>query len=236
VTDLVEGSAASSSGAEERAGVLIVDDHRLLAQSLAVALRAAGFEADAAPDHAPALVLDLVRTAPPAALVLDLHLGDLGAGDSIIGEVVDAGVDVVILTAEEDPVRLAGCLAAGASRIVSKTLDLDVLVDQLAEALEASLERWTARELRIAADAARREEAERQRLAPFASLTAREADVLAGLMSGLAAGEIAERSFVSLSTVRSQIRAVLAKLGVHSQLAAVAMAHQSHWTPPAANL
>jgi DNA-binding NarL/FixJ family response regulator len=51
-------------------------------------------------------------------------------------------------------------------------------------------------------------------------------------MGGLAATEIAEQSFVSLSTVRSQIRAVLAKLGVHSQLAAVAMAHQSAWSPP----
>ena len=51
-------------------------------------------------------------------------------------------------------------------------------------------------------------------------------------MSGRAATEIAEESFVSLSTVRSQIRAVLAKLGVHSQLAAVAMAHQAGWTSP----
>ena len=137
-----------------------------------------------------------------------------------------------MLTAEEDPVRLAACLAAGASRIVAKTLDLEVLVDQLAEALEAPLERWTAREQRILADASVRTEEQRRRLEPFESLTSREADVLAGLMGGLAATEIAEQSFVSLSTVRSQIRAVLAKLGVHSQLAAVAMAHQSGWTSP----
>jgi DNA-binding NarL/FixJ family response regulator len=153
-------------------------------------------------------------------------------GDSIIAEVVAAGVDVVVLTAEEDPVRLAECLAAGASRIVPKTLDLEVLMAQLADALEAPLERWTAREQRILAEASVRSEERRQRLAPFARLTSREADILAGLMGGLAATEIAEQSFVSLSTVRSQIRAVLAKLGVHSQLAAVALAHQSGWTSP----
>ena len=216
----------------QRAGVLIVDDHRLLAQSLALALDVAGIPAQAAPSHDPATVVETVRRNPPAALVLDLRLGEAGTGDSIIAEVVAEGIDVVVLTAEEDPVRLASCLAAGARRIVPKTLDLEVLVDQLANALEAPLERWTAREQRILADATARTEEQRRRLEPFESLTGREADVLAGLMGGLAATEIAEQSFVSLSTVRSQIRAVLAKLGVHSQLAAVAMAHQSAWTPP----
>ena len=213
-------------------GVLIVDDHRLLAQSLALALGVAGVPAEASETHEPAAVVDRVRQQPPAALVLDLGLGRAGTGDSIIADVVGEGVAVVVLTAEEDPIRLAGCLAAGAGRVIPKTLDLDVLVDQLADALEAPLERWTAREQRILADASLRTEEQRRRHAPFASLTGREADVLAGLMNGLAATEIADRSFVSLSTVRSQIRSVLTKLGVHSQLAAVAMAHQSGWTPP----
>ncbi len=217
---------------DQGVGVMIVDDHRLLAQSLAVSLGLAGIPAEAAPDHDPAMVIAAIRSAPPAALVLDLKLGDGLTGDSIIADVVAEGVAVVVLTAEEDPVRLAECLAAGASRIVPKTLDLDILVAQLADALEAPLERWTAREQRIIAEASVCSEERRQRLAPFAALTSREADVLAGLMSGRAATEIAEESFVSLSTVRSQIRAVLAKLGVHSQLAAVAMAHQAGWTSP----
>jgi DNA-binding NarL/FixJ family response regulator len=36
-------------------------------------------------------------------------------------------------------------------------------------------------------------------------------------------------SFVSVATVRSQVRAILLKLGVNSQLAAVAAARQSGW-------
>jgi DNA-binding NarL/FixJ family response regulator len=42
---------------------------------------------------------------------------------------------------------------------------------------------------------------------------------------------VAERLFVSLSTVRSQIRSILSKLGVRSQLAAVAMAVRADWEP-----
>ena len=46
----------------------------------------------------------------------------------------------------------------------------------------------------------------------------------------MSAAEIAEQRVVSLATVRSQIRAILRKLEVTSQLAAVAMAHRAGWT------
>jgi DNA-binding NarL/FixJ family response regulator len=58
----------------------------------------------------------------------------------------------------------------------------------------------------------------------FEALTQREALVLAALTDGLNAEEIARAHFVALTTVRSQIRSVLQKLGVRSQLAAVAVA------------
>jgi DNA-binding NarL/FixJ family response regulator len=70
---------------------------------------------------------------------------------------------------------------------------------------------------------------DRDRLAPFESLTPREEAVLGELMDGSSAEQIAESSFVSTATVRSQIRAVLGKLSVHSQVAAVARAHRAGW-------
>jgi hypothetical protein len=39
---------------------------------------------------------------------------------------------------------------------------------------------------------------------------------------------------VSLATVRSQVRAILRKLGVRSQLAAVALVNRSGWKPDSA--
>jgi len=58
----------------------------------------------------------------------------------------------------------------------------------------------------------------------FKRLSQREALVLGAMADGLSADEIAETHFVALNTVRSQIRSVLNKLGVRSQLAAVALA------------
>ena len=55
-------------------------------------------------------------------------------------------------------------------------------------------------------------------------LTKRESLVLGALIDGLGAEEIADAHCVALATVRSQIRSILNKLGVRSQLAAVAFA------------
>ena len=63
-------------------------------------------------------------------------------------------------------------------------------------------------------------------LAPFGRLSAREAQVLRALAQGQSVGAIAEAWFVSEATVRSQVRAILAKLDVSSQLEAVAAAHR----------
>ena len=49
-------------------------------------------------------------------------------------------------------------------------------------------------------------------------------------MEGHCAEEIANAAFVSISTVRSQIKAILQKLGVNSQLAAVALARRAGWS------
>lgn len=57
---------------------------------------------------------------------------------------------------------------------------------------------------------------------PLATLTPRERGVLVALVEGKAAEQIARDEYCSLHTVRSHIRAVLYKLGVTSQLQAVA--------------
>ena len=49
------------------------------------------------------------------------------------------------------------------------------------------------------------------------------------IMDGSSAQSIAQDSFVSMATVRTQIRSILQKLGVNSQLAAAAMARSAGW-------
>jgi len=64
---------------------------------------------------------------------------------------------------------------------------------------------------------------------PFERLTAREQQVLRELGNGKVVTTIAEEWFVSEATVRSQVRGVLTKLAVSSQLEAVALALRVGW-------
>jgi len=68
-----------------------------------------------------------------------------------------------------------------------------------------------------------------ERWAALMQLTPKERQVLLALMRGATAREISKECYVSLPTVRSQIRGILSKLGVSSQLAAVAVAYRSAW-------
>lgn len=68
----------------------------------------------------------------------------------------------------------------------------------------------------------------------LARLSPAERETLQALMAGAGAAEVAERSYRSLHSVRSHIKAVLSKLDVSSQLAAVAVAERSGWYPTVA--
>ena len=141
------------------------------------------------------------------------------------------GADVVMLTAETRRTVRSACLEEGAAGWIGKDAFLDEVVAALNDVLAGTpLIGCTAREAMI--DELRIERAGlRKALTPFEQLTMRERDVLAALVDGLSAEEIAETQYVALTTVRSQIRAVLQKLGVRSQLAAVAHANRVGWKP-----
>ena len=141
-----------------------------------------------------------------------------------------------MLTAETRRGVLASCLEAGAAGWICKDAFLDEVVATLDDVLAGRpLIGRGAREALL--DELRIERAgQRRALSPFEQLTVRERRVLAALVDGMSAEEIAEAHFVALTTVRTQIRAVLQKLGVRSQLAAVAHANRVGWTLDAGEL
>jgi NarL family two-component system response regulator LiaR len=63
---------------------------------------------------------------------------------------------------------------------------------------------------------------------PHTSLTHRERDVLALIVEGLTNAEIAERLIVSLSTVKTHVSSIIAKLGASTRTEAAAIAVREH--------
>jgi DNA-binding NarL/FixJ family response regulator len=211
------------------ASVLVVDDHPVLAHGLAGALRDGGFDVHVVDPLTRLSILDTARRLEPDIVLLDLLLGDeVGDSLALVDPLTAGGARVVMLTGVTDEALLGACIEAGAVGVLSKTLSFDELLDQIVLTARGQAMGDGQRDQLLGTLRRRRAE-ERERLAPFERLTAREREVLAGLMDGWSADEIARRSFVSITTVRSQIRAILEKLGVHSQTSAVALAHRASW-------
>ena len=212
--------------------VLVVDDHPLVVTGLGLALRARGWTVQTADGPDVEAVVALAREFRPDCVLLDLHLGEpLGSGVDLIDPLRDTGAPVVMLTAETDPFLLASCVEAGAEGWIGKDAFLDRVVAAVEDVLAGrSLLGCAAREALLDDLRVRRDSLTRA-LSPFERLTPRERRVLSGLAEGLSADEIATTHYVSIATVRSQVRAILQKLGVRSQLAAVAAVNRAGWKP-----
>jgi DNA-binding NarL/FixJ family response regulator len=204
--------------------VLIVDDHPLMSTGLQLALSGRGWQVETSGGPTAGDVNAHAQRFAPNCVLLDLNLGVLGSGIDLVRPLVATGAHVVMLTAERRRLVLAECVEAGAAGWIGKGAMLDELESTLGRVIDSGT--LLGRAARAALlDELRRERASALRAqARFDRLTRREALVLGALIDGLSAEEIAASHFVSLPTVRSQIRAVLQKLGVRSQLAAVALA------------
>jgi DNA-binding NarL/FixJ family response regulator len=123
---------------------------------------------------------------------------------------------------------------AGASGILRKTAGFTEFIDGVHRALAGEDMLGLGERLALLGELQAWRRADQDRLAPFTALTPREQAVLARLVLGESAETIAAGCSVSLYTVRSQIKSVLFKLGVSSQLSAVALARRASWPSPGA--
>ncbi|MEU7066551.1 response regulator transcription factor [Streptomyces sp. NPDC046161] len=240
-----------------RIRVLVVDDHRIFAESLAAALAAEPDVDVSAAGSAPAAARCLERAAAEGrrfdVMLVDADLGAAAGtvpvqrapgsappsappgadGIALVASVRTAhpGVRTVVLAERDDPRRAALALQAGASGWVAKDCSLSRLLAVIRGVLREethlppALLTGVLREL----TAARKHRTDSERLVE--SLTPREHEVLRCMVAGLGRKDVAARLFLSPHTVRTHMQNVLGKLGVHSTLAAVALARRAGVRP-----
>lgn len=213
--------------------VLIIEDHVLFAESLELALSLEGYDVRrlALPEvgGSMATLRSTALRAGARIALLDLDLGRFGDGMSLIAPLARSGTNVVVVTASMDRGRWGACVRQGARKVVPKVRPLQETLSTVRR-LHQGLPVMTSSELESLLDAWRRDrmvtDDMRRRLE---LLTPREKQVLSFLIEGQNVRAIAKRGVVSEATVRTQVKSILSKLEVSSQLAAVGMAHQVGW-------
>jgi NarL family two-component system response regulator LiaR len=132
-------------------------------------------------------------------------------------------VQVIALTSFKEENLVQNALQAGAIGYLLK----DVTAEELAQAIRAA----HAGRSTLSPEASQALiHAATQPLPSGHDLTEREMDVLALMIEGLNNTEIAEKLFVSPSTIKSHVSHILAKLNVSSRTEAVAIAVRHHLT------
>ncbi|TMC68972.1 MAG: response regulator transcription factor [Chloroflexi bacterium] len=204
--------------AENTIRVVIVDDERLFAELMRVALRAAdGIEVLAVVHDLKSAVVALNEHRPDV-VIADYHLPDGTGADlarAVRGTLPDTSV--LVLTADPSAVTLNDVARSGAVGHMTKGRGLTEVVDSVRAAASGEILFAPSELQRLLLESA----GTRKIVEP---LTGRELEVLRLLASGTSTTAAAESLGISTATLRAHVQAVLRKLGAHSRLEAVAEA------------
>jgi DNA-binding NarL/FixJ family response regulator len=197
--------------------ILVIDDHKLFADAVQVALEKLGLAVTVA-----TTAVDGIEAAireRPDVVLLDIGLPDR-SGLLVGKEILEACPDakVVVVTSLDDRRALQESVRYGFHGYLTKDTKLPQLVRAIHDAAEGHL----VIPQRLATRRVNGESEEVELL--VSQLTRKEREVLALLVQGAGSTEIASALVISPNTVRTHIQSILAKLQVHSRLEAVAFA------------
>ncbi len=163
--------------------------------------------------------LDVAPEDAPDVMMLDVNLPGL-TGIEGLGALKSRApaTFVVMLTIRDDAATISQALGAGASGYVLKGATPDLLLAAIDQASRGGML------MEPAVARAVLSQFEARPPTPDYGLTDRERDVLREMVSGGTQREIADRLFVSPSTVNTHVQHLYEKLHVHSGSAAVAKA------------
>ena len=203
--------------------VLIVEDHPLYKQALDDLMRLSFPDAAVltAGDAAEAFaIIDAERTevVDASVVLLDLSLPGL-SGLELIDQVHTRypGLQIVVISGSDDPLRVSVCLGAGVRAFVSKSTPPDRIVDLIGRALRGRVTNavW------LAADGQRNLDS-LQRV----HLTSRQVQVLGLICQGYTNKQIADALQIIEATAKAHVSAIFKELGVVSRTQALLAAQR----------
>jgi two-component system, NarL family, nitrate/nitrite response regulator NarL len=205
--------------------VLIVEDHRILAEGLVSLLSEAPDFDVLGPVHTVRDAISVADESAPDVVLMDSRLPD-GSGSQAAARIrrLHPRTAVVFLSADDSDDAVLAAVESGACGYLSKA--------EAAIQVQTAIRRAAGGEMLVPADrlatlAVKQGVVEATavaRVGLISDLTARERQVLKLLTGGLDNRQIADQLGIAYGTVRTHVRNLMSKIGVHSRLEAVVRA------------
>ncbi|MGZ4677873.1 MAG: response regulator [Acidimicrobiia bacterium] len=196
--------------------VMVVDDHRMVADGLATVLGADPDIDVVARAASGAEALTLAPRCRPDVVVVDLRLPDLGGVELVIRlRERRSDLPAVLISASFTHTAVNDAMAVGITAFASKLAPGEELI-QAVRAAVAGIAYISSDVVPLLAES--------RRAGPGAILSDRECEVLQGLADRRSVAEIATALHLSQHTVRNHIRRAMSSLGVRRRLDAVVAA------------
>lgn len=210
--------------------LLICDDHRLLTDALvSIVSTDPNIRLVAEPVDNGADAVALCRAHHPDVVLMDIDLhGDINGIEATRRiSTVSPTSRVVIVSGHQRRTIMVEAIEAGAAGFLDKNTAVDDLVGTIKAAAAGEVLVDPALLASLLPQLAAERQSTHEADAKMSRLTAREREVLALMAAGRRIDDIAIKLFISTPTVRTHTQNILSKLGVHSQLEAVALAARS---------
>ena len=200
--------------------VMIVEDHRIVAEGLVALLSglpdmtvvgSAGSVAESAP---------LAQSQAPDVALLDFRLPD-GTGAEAGARIRELRPDtkLIFLSRDDSDAARIAAVEVGASAFLHKSRAATEVVDAIRLVAKGG-------NLITPRTVATLVTKRRTRTTQLQSLTAREKDVLRLLATGAGSRDISQALGISYTTMRTHLRSLGRKLGVHSRIEAIAKSRE----------
>jgi two-component system response regulator DevR len=206
--------------ATPRAQVLIVEDHQVVADGLAALINDQDDMTVVGQAGSVAEAIARASELRPDIVLMDFRLTDgTGADAGLAIRQVRPETKLIFLTREDSDAARFSALEAGASAFLHKSRAASEVVEAI-RVVAGGGSLFTPRSISALLSKRRAAETQLERLTP------REKEVLRMMAEGAASRDIASRLGISYTTVRTHIRSLGSKLGVHSKLEAIVKARE----------
>jgi two-component system, NarL family, response regulator LiaR len=211
--------------------VLIADDHKLFRQGLISLMRTREDLVEVVGEAATGVeAVELVGRLAPDVVLMDIYMPD-GDGLQALSVIRQRypQVQVVILTSSEKDGHLYEAVQLGAAGYLLKSLDSDELFSMLDGVARGEAAMSRAMAARLLKGLARQPQGVE---ATDDILTDREIEVLKLVASGKSNPQIADELFITVNTVKSHLKNILAKLKLDNRTQVAAYAVQAGLVSP----